>query len=1234
MRNVSIQGTLSRVCGAEAGRAPAQSVGPVNTRRREVRAQDVTQFRKRIASFVKSVWSVCGNWVTLRPSSSTRVLPRTMGRLVGAPMPHRERTRRGNFRAPRACAWLGLAAMLTAGCSGGSSGTGATTPTPTPTKQPTAATILNADAGAVCETLLKGQAYTSTPPTLACNHGTDPYTAYLDGSKSASSGGEALSYAWEFVSKPTGSIATLSNATTANPTFVPDKAGAYTVQLVVSAGGFSSSRAVALVVALDDAALDPNLVANAAATAYHFHGGLSSDCVQCHSPASTDPTIQVKPATHIASSNACQTCHSPLGFNVTGFVDHTEVFGACSSCHDGVTATGKSQSHIATTQECSDCHNTTSFVKLNADGTFDHTGITGGCSTCHNGTVAIGTAADTSPSGHPSISVECNACHTTATFATPFPNHNDPKVVVPGTCGQAGCHDGRSVMASGVPITGKNSAPNPHPSTGNITQACDVCHNTSSYAMGGVFDHGVLARHPIACASCHDGLSATGKIAGHIPTAPGADCSNCHNTSTFVGGFVDHTSSDVTSKQCTDCHDGTHTWSFVDSTGATVTLPIPGTPTMPPVLVNIHTSAAGQSCGSCHAAGGSFALATVDHSGFGTVGNITLPSQYTGCAECHDGTVATGQNTGHLPTTQDCGTCHDPQRGDWLGAGFNHSSLSIVGNASTPTCTSCHDGSAATGRSTTHVPLPATAQDCLVCHGTSFTSFSLPTFDHAAAGITKSCASCHDGKAHDAVTVISKPAGHIPTSSDCSQCHSDTNNGPGINGTIVSGFTKATPFVSTLHPAYTTGCRSCHNASYDNATYGARNHPGDAVHTTVDANGWECNACHTTTGNFAETNPVNHQDPAVKTQQCVTCHVAGSTVEPIGKGPMHPATSDQCQQCHQAGGSFTAGFDHATLKAGGTNQGLACSTCHDGVTATGKTANHVPSTRDCVICHATYPPTASSFAGGTFDHSGPEMTGKQCMSCHDGVIATGKTPTHVATNQDCAACHNTTSFAGATGFDHTGVTSGCQKSGCHASGTPGVVDVTDDPNKLPHIPIVNASTEVDCYNCHKTPGGTFANASMSHAVVTFEACEACHDGKHDGANTAHIATPKSATHFVTTVTSCAACHASTTAWTPVTAVTYKHLPNPPGYIPTSPAATGNHSTTKVTKCVQCHTDTKLGTATIAGNADISTFPSATYGSTCAVCHLSQYKSGHGGTPPANKQNCAQSGCHRISSNSF
>jgi hypothetical protein len=258
----------------------------------------------------------------------------------------------------------------------------------------------------------------------------------------------------------------------------------------------------------------------------------------------------------------------------------------------------------------------------------------------------------------------------------------------------------------------------------------------------------------------------------------------------------------------------------------------------------------------------------------------------------------------------------------------------------------------------------------------------------------------------------------------------------------------------------------------------------------------------------------------------------------------------------------------------------------------------------------------SSFAGGTFDHSGPEMIGKQCMACHNGSIALGKSSGHIATNADCGACHSTATFANATGFDHTGVTNGCQSSGCHSSGTAGITDVTDDPNPLPHIPIVSGSGEVDCYHCHKNAGGTFANAVMDHSVVTFESCESCHDGQHDGSNAAHIVTPKTSNHFVTSEASCAACHTSTTAWT---AIKYTH-PNGSGY-------PGDHSTRRISSCAQCHTNTPA-------NENISTFPSATYGQTCATCHASDGTRKHGNPLPSRYWGCGDSGCHRVSSSSF
>ncbi|MEZ5557949.1 MAG: hypothetical protein R3E86_05305 [Pseudomonadales bacterium] len=43
-------------------------------------------------------------------------------------------------------------------------------------------------------------------------------------------------------------------------------------------------------------------------------------------------------------------------------VDHSEVLGSCSSCHDGVTATGKPADHPNTTAECDNCHSTSGWL--------------------------------------------------------------------------------------------------------------------------------------------------------------------------------------------------------------------------------------------------------------------------------------------------------------------------------------------------------------------------------------------------------------------------------------------------------------------------------------------------------------------------------------------------------------------------------------------------------------------------------------------------------------------------------------------------------------------------------------------------------------------------------------------------------------------------------------------------------------------------------------------------------
>jgi RHS repeat-associated protein len=66
-------------------------------------------------------------------------------------------------------------------------------------------------------------------------------TVQLNGSGSSDVDGDTLTYQWSFVSEPTGSAATLSNASIVNPTFVSDKKGTYVVQLVVNDGQANST---------------------------------------------------------------------------------------------------------------------------------------------------------------------------------------------------------------------------------------------------------------------------------------------------------------------------------------------------------------------------------------------------------------------------------------------------------------------------------------------------------------------------------------------------------------------------------------------------------------------------------------------------------------------------------------------------------------------------------------------------------------------------------------------------------------------------------------------------------------------------------------------------------------------------------------------------------------------------------------------------------------------------------
>ena len=67
-----------------------------------------------------------------------------------------------------------------------------------------------------------------------------PQTVQLDGTGSTDVDGNALTYQWAMLSKPTGSTAALSSSTFPRPTFYADVVGTYVIQLIVNDGTISS----------------------------------------------------------------------------------------------------------------------------------------------------------------------------------------------------------------------------------------------------------------------------------------------------------------------------------------------------------------------------------------------------------------------------------------------------------------------------------------------------------------------------------------------------------------------------------------------------------------------------------------------------------------------------------------------------------------------------------------------------------------------------------------------------------------------------------------------------------------------------------------------------------------------------------------------------------------------------------------------------------------------------------
>jgi hypothetical protein len=579
--------------------------------------------------------------------------------------------------------------------------------------------------------------------------------------------------------------------------------------------------------------------ANARCESCHVGGvfkGTPRDCAACHTAGGRLARGNlVRPADHIPTAQACETCHNTRVF-AGARVNHAGVArGSCATCHNGTQAPGKSANHLHTTASCDTCHATTAWRPATG---FDHAGVAAGsCAGCHNGAQATGKGAGHTP-------------YTAVGAVAPPPRASGHKAGFKSWTG-ARLHTGVSVTAQCATC---HAATKPNTTVHAGQTLCENCHkSTGSWAAAKV-DHASF-NAATNCSSCHNGSGATGKPAAHVPVGA-TNCFGCHNVTGWKPSRFNHTQVPVTA-QCASCHTG----SFPPADGK----PAGHAP------YQLVASTAGANCDACHKAGYASWLPARLHS------SVTMLAQ---CATCH---AATKPSTPVHAGQTVCETCHK-STSSWAAARVDHANFTAATN-----CSSCHNGSGATGKPATHIPVGAT--NCFGCH--NVTGWKPSRFNHTQVPVTAQCASCHNGAFAPA---DGRPAGHIPyalvtasAAANCDSCHK-------------GGYTTWANGRFHANVTVTGQCKTCHSGSY--VSQGAVAKPTNHIPEGQLLNGaaMECNACHTST--TAWTQRMNHNNSlGGGAGWCKACHVSGTNF--LGgmekKSLTHKTKSPPAIDCSESG---------------------------------------------------------------------------------------------------------------------------------------------------------------------------------------------------------------------------------------------------------------------------------------------------------------------------------------------
>ena len=481
-------------------------------------------------------------------------------------------------------------------------------------------------------------------------------------------------------------------------------------------------------------------------------------------------------------------------------------------------------------------------------------------------------------------------------------------------------------------------------------------------------------------------------------------------------------------------------------------------------------------CQLCHTAGAWNALkvsSKFDHSkyGFPLTGahattscmgchrSLDFAQSKTLCASCHE-----DSHRGEMGT--DCAQCHGARsfadRGPMVRA-HQLSRFPLTGGHLTVDCETCHRP-AAQGQ----LQFVGTSVNCYSCHREQYETAP----DHKSSGRSTQCQTCHSPISWDTSpnrfdhTAAGFPltGNHSTSVRQCDDCH---------------------------HGAYAglrQDCASCHTTS----TPGYNNPgPGAPAHNATYFPASQCVTCH---ASAAATHTSWQGGTYRHTQMQLTNAHAGRQCEDCHKGN-YSTVAYSCFGCHQ---NSTPGYatavdpPHTPTHFRTDNPG--CTSCHSTIAFVPSTfpANHSTTTfaANYTGAHPAQPCTACHNAA-TWNVPG---TGNDCYSCHSSAYATA-TPPHdpVSYPQAGCTCHTTTTWRGATAFDHNSV--GFPLTGNHSL----AARQCDDCHAV--IGYTPNATDKDCYTCHTTDYNT---AVVKHAAPNFPTTTAQCITCHNSANTSHV----------------------------------------------------------------------------------------------------------------------------------